>query len=214
MTFERPPLPYDYDALEPVIDAETMRIHHGKHHQAYTDNLNKAVDADAKLAGQSIEAILAGVSTQPPAVRNNAGGFWNHTFFWNSMVRGGSEPHTLLAEAIDRDFGSLDGLKEQFSAAGLAQFGSGWVWLISDDSGHLSVVSTPNQDNPLMDVVQQRGTPLLANDVWEHAYYLTYRNNRANYLKTWWQVVEWEAVSGRYQAVTLRANRAEPRLDM
>ncbi|PAX09618.1 superoxide dismutase [Sphingomonas lenta] len=201
MAFELPPLPYDYDALEPTIDQETMRFHHDKHHKAYTDNLNKGVDADSNLQGKSIEDILANISSQPPLVRNNGGGYWNHDFFWKTMKKGGGQPSGKLAEAIERDFGGLDKLKEEFNTKGAGQFGSGWAWLIADESGKLKVTSTPNQDNPLMDVVSDRGTPLLGNDVWEHAYYLTYRNDRGAYLKAWWDVVDWDTVGRRYEAV-------------
>jgi Fe-Mn family superoxide dismutase len=201
MAFELPPLPYDYDALEPTIDAETMRFHHDKHHKAYTDKLNEGVEKDASLQGKSIEEILGMISTQPPLVRNNGGGYWNHDFFWKSMKKGGGQPSGKLAEAIDRDLGGLDALKEAFNGKGVGQFGSGWAWLIADESGKLKVTSTPNQDNPLMDAVADRGTPLLGNDVWEHAYYLTYRNDRAAYLKAWWDVVDWDTVGRRYDAV-------------
>ena len=201
MAFELPPLPYDHDALEPTIDAETMRFHHGKHHKAYTDKLNEGVEKDPALAGKSIEDILGMISSQPPLVRNNGGGYWNHDFFWNSMKKGGGQPSGKLAEAIQRDFGGLDGLREQFNAKGVGQFGSGWAWLIADAEGKLKVTSTPNQDNPLMDAVAERGTPLLGNDVWEHAYYLNYRNDRAAYLKAWWDVVDWDKVGQRYDAV-------------
>ena len=201
MAFELPPLPYDYDALEPTIDAETMRFHHDKHHKAYTDKLNEGVEKDASLQGKSIEDILGMISTQPPLVRNNGGGYWNHDFFWKSMKKGGGQPSGKLAEAIDRDLGGLDALKEAFNGKGVGQFGSGWAWLIADESGKLKVTSTPNQDNPLMDAVADRGTPLLGNDVWEHAYYLTYRNDRAAYLKAWWDVVDWDTVGRRYDAV-------------
>ncbi|HEX8553437.1 MAG TPA: superoxide dismutase, partial [Sphingomonas sp.] len=178
MAFELPPLPYAYDALEPVISAETMTFHHDKHHAAYTAKLNEGVAADPKLADKSIEDILGMISTLPPLVRNNGGGYWNHDFFWKSMKQGGGTPSGKLADAITRDFGGLDQLKEQFNTKGAGQFGSGWAWLIADADGTLKVTSTPNQDNPLMDVVPDRGTPLLGNDVWEHAYYLTYKNDR------------------------------------
>ena len=201
MAFELPPLPYDYDALEPTIDAETMRFHHDKHHAAYTAKLNEGVEKDPSLAGKSIEDILANISSQPPLVRNNGGGYWNHDFFWKTMKGGGGSPSGKLAAAIERDFGGLDKLKEEFNTKGAGQFGSGWAWLIADESGKLKVTSTPNQDNPLMDAVADRGTPLLGNDVWEHAYYLTYRNDRAAYLKAWWDVVDWDTVGQRYEAV-------------
>jgi superoxide dismutase, Fe-Mn family len=201
MAFELPPLPYDYDALEPVISKETMTFHHDKHHKAYTDKLNEGVAKDPSLEGKTIEEIMAMISSQPPLVRNNGGGYWNHAFFWETMKKGGGQPSGRLAEAIDRDFGSLDALKEEFNTKGAGQFGSGWAWLIADDQGRLKVTSTPNQDNPLMDVVEERGTPLLGNDVWEHAYYLTYRNDRAGYLKDWWTVVDWDRVAKRYEGV-------------
>ena len=200
MAFELPPLPYDYDALEPTIDAETMRFHHDKHHKAYTDKLNEGVSKDPSLEGKSIEQILGMISSQPPLVRNNGGGYWNHDFFWNTMKKGGGQPSGKLAEAIDRDFGGLDKLKEEFNTKGAGQFGSGWAWLIADAGGKLKVTSTPNQDNPLMDDAKEPGTPLLGNDVWEHAYYLTYRNDRAAYLKAWWDVVDWDKVGERYAA--------------
>jgi Fe-Mn family superoxide dismutase len=201
MAFELPPLPYDYDALEPVIDKETMHFHHDKHHAAYTNKLNEFVAADEKLAGKSIEDILAVISTQPAGLRNNGGGYWNHDFFWKTMKKGGGAPSGKIAEAIERDFGGLDKLKEEFNTKGAGQFGSGWAWLIADESGKLKVVSTPNQDNPLMDDAKDKGTPLLGNDVWEHAYYLTYKNDRPGYLKAWWDVVDWDMVGQRYDAV-------------
>ena len=201
-SFTLAPLPYPYDALAPVIDERTMQIHHGKHHQAYVDNLNKAIAAAPALSGLSLEALLAQISKSGDVVRNNGGGHWNHTFFWESMTRPGQggAPSTELLAAITRDFGSLDQFKAAFRAAGLGRFGSGWVWLIVDANGKLKVVSTPNQDNPLMDVASERGTPLLGNDVWEHAYYLKYQNRRADYLDAWWQVVDWNLISKRYAA--------------
>ena len=201
MAFELPPLPYDYDALEPVISAETMRFHHDKHHKAYTDKLNEAVEKDDKLQGKSIEDIMGMISSQPPVVRNNGGGYWNHDFFWKTMKKGGGQPSGRLAEAIERDFGDLTKLKEEFNTKGVGQFGSGWAGLIADQGGTLKVVSTPNQDNPLMDNALDKGTPLLGNDVWEHAYYLTYKNDRPGYLKAWWDIVDWDAVGQRYEAV-------------
>ena len=200
MAFELPPLPYDYDALEPTISKETMTFHHDKHHKAYTDKLNEGVEKDPALQGKTIEDILASISSQPPLVRNNGGGYWNHDFFWKSMKQGGGQPSGALAEAIESTFGGLDKLKEEFNTKGAGQFGSGWAWLIVDDAGTLKVTSTPNQDNPLMDDVKDRGTPLLGNDVWEHAYYLTYKNDRAAYLKAWWDVVDWDVVGLRYDA--------------
>jgi Fe-Mn family superoxide dismutase len=201
MAFELPPLPYDYDALEPTISKETMTFHHDKHHAAYTNKLNEFVAADEKLAGKSIEDILGQISSLPAGIRNNGGGYWNHDFFWKTMKKGGGQPSGKLAEAIDRDFGGLDKLKEEFNTKGAGQFGSGWAWLIADESGKLKVTSTPNQDNPLMDDAKEPGTPLLGNDVWEHAYYLTYMNDRPGYLKAWWDVVDWDTVGQRYDAV-------------
>ncbi|RZM07107.1 MAG: superoxide dismutase [Sphingomonas sp.] len=201
MAFELPPLPYDYDALEPTISKETMTVHHDKHHAAYTAKLNEGVAADPKLEGKTIEEILGQISSQPPLVRNNGGGYWNHDFFWKTMKKGGGQPSGKLAEAIDRDFGGLDQLKEQFNTKGAGQFGSGWAWLIAGADGKLKVTSTPNQDNPLMDDAKEPGTPLLGNDVWEHAYYLTYKNDRPGYLKAWWDVVDWDTVGQRYAAV-------------
>ena len=201
--FSLAPLPYAHDALAPVIDERTMQIHHGKHHQAYVDNLNRAIAASPALAGQSLEALLAQVSKAGDAVRNNGGGHWNHTFFWESMTRPGQggAPSPALLAAINRDFGSLEQFKAAFRAAGLGRFGSGWSWLIVTADGKLKVTSTPNQDNPLMDIVADRGTPLLGNDVWEHAYYLQYQNRRADYLDAWWQVVDWSVISRRHAAV-------------
>ncbi len=201
MAFELPPLPYAYDALEPVIDKETMHFHHDKHHAAYTAKLNEGVEKDASLAGKTIEEILAVISSQPPLVRNNGGGFWNHDFFWKTMgPKGSTTLSGPLKDAIDA-YGGLDKLKEDFNGKGAGQFGSGWAWLIVDASGALKVTSTPNQDNPLMDDAKEPGTPLLGNDVWEHAYYLTYKNDRPGYLKAWWDIVNWDVVSERYAKV-------------
>jgi Fe-Mn family superoxide dismutase len=197
MAFELPPLPYAYDALEPTINEETMKFHHDKHHKAYTDKLNEGVEKDSALQGKTIEEILGMISSQPPLVRNNGGGFWNHDFFWKVMKPGGGAPSGKLAQAIEA-FGGLDKLKEEFNTKGAGQFGSGWAWVITDASGKLSVTSTPNQDNPLMDDAKEKGTPVLGNDVWEHAYYLTYRNDRAAYLKAWWNVVNWDEAGRRY----------------
>jgi len=200
MAFELPPLPYAYDALEPVIDQETMHFHHDKHHAAYTAKLNEGVEKDSALAGKSIEDILGMISSQPPLVRNNGGGFWNHDFFWKTMgPKGSTTLSGPLKDAIDA-YGGLDKLKEDFNGKGAGQFGSGWAWLIVDKSGALKVTSTPNQDNPLMDDAKEPGTPLLGNDVWEHAYYLTYKNDRPGYLKAWWDIVNWDVVSERYAA--------------
>ena len=201
MAFTLPPLPYAYDALEPAIDQETMTFHHDKHHQAYVDNLNKAVNADAGLQGKSLEELFASISTAPKAVRNNGGGHWNHSLFWELLAPVGStgEPSAELAAAIDSDLGGLDKFKEDFNAAGAGQFGSGWAWLIVQD-GKLKVTSTPNQDNPLMDVAEQKGAVVLAADVWEHAYYLKYQNRRPEYLKAFWTVVNWNKANELYAA--------------
>jgi Fe-Mn family superoxide dismutase len=200
MAFELPPLPYDYAALEPTIDAETMKLHHDKHHQAYTDKLNEAVAADDALGTKTIEEIVAGVSAYPKGVRNNGGGYWNHIFFWDTMKAGGAQPSGALKDAIEQTFGSVDEFKTKFNAAGVGQFGSGWAWLIVDDSGALQITATPNQDNPLMDVAEVKGTPIIGNDLWEHAYYLKYNNRRPDYLKAWWDVVDWDKAGQRYEA--------------
>jgi superoxide dismutase, Fe-Mn family len=198
MAFSLPPLPYSHNALEPHIDTTTMQIHHGKHHQAYVDNLNKAI-AGTPNENKSIEELVAAAGSISPAVRNNGGGHWNHTFFWESMApNGGGAPSGALADAINAAFGSLDGLKEKMNNAGMTRFGSGWAWLIKDANGALSVISTPNQDNPLMDIAEVKGTPLLGVDVWEHAYYLKYQNRRAEYLTAFWNVVNWGKVSERF----------------
>jgi superoxide dismutase, Fe-Mn family len=201
MAFTLPPLPYAYEALEPHIDTLTMQIHHGKHHQAYVDNLNKAI-AGSENETKSIEDLVKAAGTISPAVRNNGGGHWNHTFFWESLKANASgKPSGALAEAIDAAFGSLDAFKEKFNNAGMTRFGSGWAWLIVKD-GKLEVSSTPNQDNPLMDVAEVKGTPILGADVWEHAYYLKYQNKRADYLAAFWSVVNWDKVSERFQAAS------------
>jgi len=201
MAFTLPPLPYAYDALEPAIDKETMTFHHDKHHQAYVDKLNEAVAADAALAGHSIEDLLKGVSKLPKAVRNNGGGHWNHSLFWELLAPVGKtgEPSAELAAAIDRDLGGMDRFKADFNAAGAGQFGSGWAWLIVQD-GKLKVTSTPNQDNPLMDVADEKGAVVLAADVWEHAYYLKYQNRRPDYLKAFWTVVNWHKANALFAA--------------
>lgn len=196
--FTLPDLPYAKSALEKVIDAQTMTLHHDKHHQAYVDNLNKEVDKDEKLKGKSLEDIIGSVSKYSPATRNNGGGHWNHSFFWNIMSPGKSEPSAELSAAITESFGSMDDFKKKFEEAGTKQFGSGWVWLIVNKSGKLEVTSTPNQDNPLMDDAKVKGAPVLGNDVWEHAYYLRYFNKRPDYLKAWWNVVNWKQVSDHY----------------
>lgn len=201
MAFSLAPLPYAHDALEPHIDSLTMQIHHGKHHQAYVDNLNKAV-AGTDNETKSIEDLVKAAGSISPAVRNNGGGHWNHTFFWESLAPNAAASTTgKLAEAIDAAFGSLDAFKEKFANAGMTRFGSGWAWLIVKD-GKLEVSSTPNQDNPLMDVAEVKGTPLLGADVWEHAYYLKYQNKRADYLAAFWNVVNWSKVAERFEAAS------------
>lgn len=200
--FRLPPLPYAYEALEPVIDTQTMQLHHQRHHGAQVNALNAEAAKDAALAALSLEQILATVSTRPTAVRNNAGGHWNHSFFWTIMApqgQGGT-PSPALAAAITRQFGSLDGLRAQFRAASLGRFGSGWAWLVVRPDGSLAVGSTPNQDNPLMDLAEFRGTPILGNDVWEHAHYLKYQNRRADYVDAWWSMINWPEVSRRFEA--------------
>ena len=199
MPSEVPPLPYAYDALEPHIDAQTMTLHHDKHHQAYVDKLNGAVEG-TEWGEKSIEEIVQNLGSLPSEiagpVRNNGGGHLNHTLFWESMSPdGGGAPDGDLAAAIDSAFGSFDAFKEQFEAAGVARFGSGWAWLVFD-GGELKIVSTPNQDSPLTD----GQTPLVGNDVWEHAYYLRYQNRRPEYLKAWWNVVDWGVVAARLSA--------------
>lgn len=198
MAFELPELPYNYDALEPYIDKETMEIHYSKHHQGYVNNLNKAIEG-TENANKSLEEILAHVGNMPPAVRNNAGGHWNHAFFWPLLQKNnGGKPTGALADAIDQSFGSLDALKEEFNKAAASRFGSGWAWVCVND-GKLSVCSTPNQDNPLMDVAECKGTPILGLDVWEHAYYLKYQNKRPDYIQAFWDVVNWDKVNEHYQ---------------
>ncbi len=203
MAFTLAPLPYAYDALEPAIDKETMTFHHDKHHQAYVDNLNKFVDATPAAQGKSLEELLAVISTLPKPIRNNGGGHWNHALFWELLAPVGEtgEPSAELAAAIDRDLGGLDKFKEDFNAAGAGQFGSGWAWLIVQD-GKLKVTSTPNQDNPLMDDVAEKGAVVLAADVWEHAYYLKYQNRRPDYLKAFWTVVNWNKANELFAAAT------------
>lgn len=199
MSFTLAPLPYAYDALEPYIDAETMTIHHDKHHQAYVTNLNNAI-AGTPNEGKTIEELVAVAGTISPAVRNNGGGHWNHTFFWDSLATAsGAIPTGDLAAAIDAAFGSFDEFKTKFAAAGATRFGSGWAWLIVKD-GKLEVSSTPNQDNPLMDVAEVKGTPILSVDVWEHAYYLKYQNKRPDYLAAIWNVINWAKVAERFAA--------------
>ncbi|MBC7554188.1 MAG: superoxide dismutase [Taibaiella sp.] len=198
MVHSLPPLPYAFDALEPHIDAQTMQIHHDKHHQAYVDNLNKAL-AGTDGENKSLEELMANISAYPAAVRNNGGGHYNHSLFWSVLGNNGSQPQGELATAIDEAFGSLDALIEKMNAAGTTRFGSGWAWLLVAD-GKLQVSSTPNQDNPLMDVAEVKGTPILGIDVWEHAYYLKYQNKRPDYLKAIWSVINWKEVDARYKA--------------
>lgn len=199
MSHTLPALPYAFDALEPHIDAQTMQIHHDKHHQAYVDNLNKAL-AGTDGENKSLEELMANISAYPMAVRNNGGGHYNHSLFWEILGNNGSQPSGDLAKAIDETFGSLDALKEKMSTAGATRFGSGWAWLLVNAGGKLEVSSTPNQDNPLMDVAEVKGTPILGIDVWEHAYYLKYQNKRPDYLKAIFNVVNWDAVAARYKA--------------
>lgn len=199
MAHSLPALPYAFEALEPHIDAQTMQIHHDKHHQAYVDNLNKAI-AGSDAEGKTLEELMANISAYPAAVRNNGGGHYNHTLFWTILgPNAGGQPSGDLATAINDAFGSFDALKEKMNAAGTTRFGSGWAWLIVKD-GKLDVTSTPNQDNPLMDVADVKGTPILGIDVWEHAYYLKYQNKRPDYLGAIWNVINWEEVTKRYKA--------------
>lgn len=195
MAFTLPPLPYAFDALEPHIDTRTMEIHHGKHHQAYVTNLNAAIE-NTEWASKTIEEILANVSKLSPAVRNNGGGHYNHSLFWSLMGPGqGGVPTGKIGDAINGAFGSFDQFKEAFSKAGMTRFGSGWAWLCKGTDGKLFISSTPNQDNPLMDIAEQKGTPILGVDVWEHAYYLHYQNRRADYLSAFYNVINWEKVA-------------------
>ena len=203
MAHQLPDLPYANDALEPTIDARTMEIHHDRHHAAYINNLNAAIEGNSELEAKSIEDLVSDLDAVPEgirtAVRNNGGGHANHSLFWEIMgPGGGGEPSGALANAINAKFGSLDALKEQVNAAGAGQFGSGWAWVAVDGNGELQVLSTPNQDSPLMSGM----TPILGIDVWEHAYYLKYQNARPGYLEAWWNVVNWDAVAARYAAAT------------
>ena len=199
MPFTLPPLPYPTNALEPHIDAQTMEIHHDKHHAAYVNNLNTALEKAPELQGKSLDDLLKNLNAVPEAVRtavrNNGGGHWNHSMFWQVMApNGGGKPTGKLADAINSAFGDFEKFKEQFNAAGGARFGSGWAWLIND-GGKLSIISTPNQDNPIMD---GKPAPILGLDVWEHAYYLKYQNRRPDYMKAWWNVVNWSEVAKRF----------------
>ena len=199
MAFVLDPLPYPSDSLEPNIDKQTMEIHHDKHHNAYVTNLNNAI-AGTDMDSKSIEDLLKSVSQAPVAVRNNGGGHYNHTLFWNTLSgNGGGQPTGELAEAIDKKFGSFDAFKEEFTKAATTRFGSGWAWLLVNNEGELAVSSTPNQDNPLMDVAEVKGFPIIGLDVWEHAYYLKYQNKRPDYIAAYFNVVDWNAANARYQ---------------
>ncbi len=198
MAFELPKLPYSFNALEPHIDARTMEIHHGKHHQAYVTNLNNAI-AGTEAEKQTIEQICQNISKHPVAVRNNGGGHYNHSLFWNILTANApAAPSGALADSISADFGSFDDFKSKFSAAATTRFGSGWAWLTKNSSGKLEVSSTPNQDNPLMDIAEVKGTPILGLDVWEHAYYLHYQNRRPDYITAFWSVINWDEVAKRF----------------
>ncbi|HSZ86864.1 MAG TPA: superoxide dismutase [Puia sp.] len=199
MAFTLPALPYAHDALEPHIDTTTMQIHHGKHHQAYVDNLNKAI-AGTPNENKTLEELVKAAGSISLAVRNNGGGHWNHSFFWEILgSKAGGAPSGAIGEAINSTFGSFDSFKEKFSAAGVGRFGSGWAWLIVKD-GKLEISSTPNQDNPLMDVAEVKGKPVLGVDVWEHAYYLKYQNRRPEYLTNIWNVINWSKVAEHFAA--------------
>jgi superoxide dismutase, Fe-Mn family len=200
MAFELAPLPYANNALEPHFDALTMEIHHDRHHNAYVTNLNAAVN-DTPLAGKSLEELFATISTLSPAVRNNGGGHYNHDLFWNILSpNGGGAPVGTLAKAIDSKFGSFEAFKEEFKKAGITRFGSGWAWLVAQKDGSVAVSSTPNQDNPLMDVADVKGFPVIGLDVWEHAYYLKFQNKRPDYIDAFWSVVDWNKAEARYLA--------------
>jgi len=200
MAFELPKLPYAFDALEPHIDARTMEIHHGKHHQAYVTNLNNAITgSDAEKL--SIEDICKNISKYPMPVRNNGGGHYNHSLFWTLMKQGGGgAPSGPIADAINSTFGNFEEFKTKFNNAGITRFGSGWAWLIVGTDKKLAISSTPNQDNPLMDVAEVKGIPIIGLDVWEHAYYLNYQNRRPDYCNAWWNVINWDEVSRRFKA--------------
>lgn len=200
MAFELPHLPYAYNALEPHIDGRTMEIHHTKHHAAYTNNLNAAL-AGTPGEHKTIAEILATISSYPIAVRNNGGGYYNHNLFWTILSpNGGGQPssHMNITKAIDRDFGTFDKMVEEFNKAAMSRFGSGWAWLCTDSNDKLFICSTPNQDNPLMDIAEHKGTPLLGLDVWEHAYYLHYQNRRNDYVAAFWNLINWQEVTKRY----------------
>ena len=197
MVFTLPELEYGYDALEPYIDARTMEIHHTRHHASYTNNLNAAIEG-TDMEGLSMEELLRNISKYPVAVRNNGGGFYNHNLFWNVMSPdGGGTPSGALLDAINGSFGSYDEFKEQFSKAAATRFGSGWAWLLVNNGG-LVISSTPNQDNPLMDIAEVKGLPILGLDVWEHAYYLKYQNRRPDYVAAFWNIINWKEVENRF----------------
>jgi superoxide dismutase, Fe-Mn family len=197
--FEFPALPYAYNALEPYIDAQTMEIHYDRHHRAYFNNFVSAIKG-TPAESMTLEQIFAKMSTYSDAIRNNGGGYYNHMLFWNNMSANGGQPSAALAKAIDEAFGSMDQFKELFGNAGKTRFGSGWAWLVVTPEGKLAVGSTPNQDNPLMDISPIKGTPILSLDVWEHAYYLKYQNKRPDYVAAFWSVVNWKDVSARFEA--------------
>ena len=198
MSYKLPELPYSYDALEPHFDAATMEIHHSKHHQGYTNKLNAALE-EAGLTDKNIEDLFGTTSKLSTGIRNNGGGFYNHSLFWSVLSpNGGGEPKGKVAEAIQETFGSFDAFKDTFNNAAATRFGSGWAWLIVDENKKLKVTSTPNQDNPLMDVATDNGTPILGLDVWEHAYYLNYQNKRPDYIQAFWNIVNWDEVEKRY----------------
>ena len=200
MAFELEALPYAADALEPHIDKTTMEIHHDRHHNAYVTNLNAAV-AGTELEGKSLEELLASISTLSPAVRNNGGGHFNHNLFWNILSpNGGGAPVGALAEAINAKFGSFDEFKAEFKKAAISRFGSGWAWLVAQKDGSVAISSTPNQDNPLMDVADVKGFPVIGLDVWEHAYYLKFQNKRPDYIDAFWNVIDWNIAEARYQS--------------
>lgn len=199
MSFTLPSLPYDFNALEPHIDAKTMEIHHGKHHNAYVTNLNAAIDKHPELSGESLESLITKISALPEdirtAVRNNGGGHWNHSMFWQWMSANGGQPSEHLTAAIQKSFGSMDKFKEEFNKAAMSRFGSGWAWLCKNKEGNLEICSTANQDNPLMEGSGCSGTPILGLDVWEHAYYLNYQNRRPDYVSAFWNIINWNKVN-------------------
>jgi Fe-Mn family superoxide dismutase len=202
MTFELPKLNYALNALEPYIDAETVEIHYSRHHATYAKNFNDAL-ANAKLENLSIGAIFANISKYPTAVRNNGGGYFNHNFYWENIGPGkGGKPQVKLLLEIEKEFGSFEAFKEEFSKTAISRFGSGWAWLIKKEEGNLAVISTANQDNPLMDISETKGIPLLTIDVWEHAYYLKYKNKRPDYVNEFWNIIDWDIVSKRLEGIT------------